>query len=337
MKIALLLASLEEGGLENHVIDLANGLAGHGDDVTLLADSRYFDRCDPRVRVTAIDAGASRRNLVRRARTRDAIVSSGADIVHAHAGKAAAIVAQCAKVLKKRNIKTVSTIHGLKASLKTYATCDHVIGVSHGVVEGLPAQVARTVVYNGVSAPPEIKRSRAELAELLGVDDGQRVSIAVGRLAPVKAYDLLIETWQDAYGTLAIMGEGPEEASLRERARGKQIVFTGFRSDVRSWYSAADLMIFSSTREGFSYAMAEALRAELPIVSTDVPGAREILPTELLATPATLGITIENALNDLDRTRALSCPVFEWAAQTLTADAMVMSVREVYARLIADG
>ncbi len=333
MKVALLLASLEEGGLENHVIDLANGLVGHGDTVTLLADPRYFDRCDPRVQVRAIDAGASRHNLISRGRTRDAITTSGADIVHAHAGKATAIVAQCSKALKRRGIRTVSTVHGLKGSLKAYASCDHVIGVSHGVVERLSADVARTVVYNGVSKPPEIKRSRNELATLLGVDDAQAISIAVGRLAPVKAYDLLIDVWRPAFGTLAIMGEGPEEASLRERARGKSIVFTGFLSDVRSWYSGADLMIFSSSREGFSYAMAEALRAELPIISTEVPGAREILPSELLATPATLGATIERALRDLARTRELSSPVFEWAAQTLTVDAMVDSVRAVYSRL----
>lgn len=337
MKIALLLASLEEGGLENHVVDLANGLVEHGDAVTLLSDPKFFDRCAPGVVGTAIDASASRHNLLNRARTRAAILASGAQIVHAHAGKAAAILAQSAKALKKAGVRTVSTIHGLKGSLKNYASCDHVIGVSHGVVERLPSGTPSTVVYNGVSAPPDVERSHDELATLLGADASRPISIAVGRLVPVKGYDRLIDAWQDAFGTLAIMGEGPQETALREQARGKSIVFTGYRSDVRSWYSGADLMVFSSNREGFSYAMAEALRARLPIVSTEVPGAREILPPELLASPTTLGETIDNALRDLDHTRALSRPVFDWAAQTLTADAMVSSVREVYSRLTADG
>lgn len=247
MKIALLLASLEEGGLENHVVDLANGLVEHGDAVTLLSDPKFFDRCAPGVVGTAIDASASRHNLLNRARTRAAILASGAQIVHAHAGKAAAILAQSAKALKKAGVRTVSTIHGLKGSLKNYASCDHVIGVSHGVVERLPSGTPSTVVYNGVSAPPDVERSHDELATLLGADASRPISIAVGRLVPVKGYDRLIDAWQDAFGTLAIMGEGPQETALREQARGKSIVFTGYRSDVRSWYSGADLMVSRRT------------------------------------------------------------------------------------------
>ena len=41
MNICLVLAGNEEGGLETHVVDLANGLARLGDDVTVVAHARY--------------------------------------------------------------------------------------------------------------------------------------------------------------------------------------------------------------------------------------------------------------------------------------------------------
>ena len=334
MKIALLLASAEEGGLENHVIDLANGLVTMRNDVTLFAHPRYFDRCDPRVNRAPVES-ASRRNPLARRRLRQAIIASGADILHAHAGKAAAITHAIQPTLHEAGMRTVATVHGLKGSLEDYAACDHVIGVSHGVVDRLPPTTPHTVVYNGVDAPPARRHSRTTVAETLDVDPARAISLAVGRLVPVKAYDVLIDAWRDSFGTLAIIGEGPEAEALERRADGKSIVFAGFRSDVRSWYSGADLMVFSSSREGFSYAMAEALRARLPVVSTDVPGAREILPTMLLASQATLGATIQAALGDLERTRRLSEPIFDWAERTLTVDAMVTSVRQVYATVMA--
>ena len=152
----------------------------------------------------------------------------------------------------------------------------------------------------------------------------------MGRLVAVKRYDRLIELWDHALGHLLIAGEGPERESLEALARDKPVTFTGFRADVRAMMGAVDLMVFASEREGMSYALAEALRTGLPVVSTPVPGAEDLLPPSNLAAPGELKAAIASALADPRGARKRMAHVFAWADRTLTVEHMVLATREVY-------
>ena len=82
------------------------------------------------------------------------------------------------------------------------------------------AFAARKLVAAGL--PPE----RVEVLPYVLADPGEpappgRGAVFVGRLAPEKGVDLLIDAWREQRGApLAIVGSGPAEAALRERARG---------------------------------------------------------------------------------------------------------------------
>ena len=89
-------------------------------------------------------------------------------------------------------------------------------------------------------------------------------------------------------------------------------------------------MVFASEREGFSYAMAEALRARLPVVATPVPGAVDVLPAEHLAPPEDLGEALRRCLADLPAARARMATAFDWAERTLTVERMVAATRDLY-------
>ena len=108
------------------------------------------------------------------------------------------------------------------------------------------------------------------------------------------------------------------------------MTFTGFRADVRAMMGAVDLMVFASEREGMSYALAEALRAGLPVVSTPVPGAEDLLPPSHLAAPGELKAAIANGLADPMGARKRMAHVFGWADRTLTVEHMVIATRDVY-------
>ena len=243
--------------------------------------------------------------------------------MHAHAGKAAALIARIAP-----RFRTVGTVHGRKKDLSAYRGFDAVIGVSRGVLEGLD-HPAKAVVYNGVRpAPPAL--SGTGLRRRFDIDPDAQVTLAVGRLVPVKGYDRLIDLWNEDLGHLLIAGDGPERGRLEARAKSKPVTLAGHRPDVRSYMGAADLMVFSSEREGLSYALAEALLARLPVVSTPVPGAEELLPTSHLAPIGELKRTIVDALADPVGARERMRGVFDWATETLTVDRMVQSTRHVY-------
>lgn len=323
MQICQVMAGDEEGGLETHFADLANGLGEMGDSVAVIAHERYRDRFVPGIEFLSLDLTRSRRNPWLHHKLRRLIERLEPDVVHAHAGKAAALIARI-----DPPARTVGTVHGRKKDLSAYRRFDAVIGVSRGVLAGLD-HPAKSVVYNGVRpAPPTL--SGTELRRRFGIGAETPVTLAVGRLVPVKRYDHLIDLWDAGLGYLLIAGDGPERRRLETLAKGKPVTLAGHRPDVRSFMGAADLMVFSSEREGLSYALAEALLARLPVVSTPVPGAEELLPPSHLAPIGGLKGTIADNLADPVAARERMREVFDWATETLTVDRMVRSTRLVY-------
>ena len=98
----------------------------------------------------------------------------------------------------------------------------------------------------------------------------------------------------------------------------------------------ADLVVFASEREGLSLALVEALLARVPVVSTPVPGAVDLLPHSQLAEAGELRDAVAACLADLDAVQARMGPVFDWAARTLTVERMVAETRRVYEEVLLD-
>ena len=325
-----MLAAAEDGGVENHVYALANALAERGDEVALVAHSKHAAAVCEQVAFHAVDLTRSRRNPLARRDLKRAIAAARPDVVHAHAGKAAALVAGLALPCP-----TVGTVHGTKRDLSPYQRFTRVIGVSHGVIDRLD-HPGKAVVYHGVPAPklrPGVCR-QATVREF-GLDPNLPLSLAVGRLVPVKAFHRLIDFWSNDLGHLVIVGEGPERHRLERLAKGLPVVLAGFRNDARTLMQAADLLVISSTREAFHLGMAEALRERLPVVSTRVCGPEEILPAEQLADADDLEAAVRRSLSDLNATRERMNPTFDWAERTLTVERMVAETRRVYAQAMA--
>jgi glycosyltransferase involved in cell wall biosynthesis len=80
---------------------------------------------------------------------------------------------------------------------------------------------------------------------------------------------------------LVIVGDGPcrseLEACARELDISGQVDFLGMRSDISTQLSTFDLFTLSSTTEGISMTVLEAMACGLPIVATNVGGNREII------------------------------------------------------------
>lgn len=115
--------------------------------------------------------------------------------------------------------------------------------------------------------------------------------LAVGRLHPVKGFDVLIQ----AFSLLAryfpqwdldIVGEGPERDALQAQIEALQmsgrITLVGRAGNIREWYEASDLYVLSSRTEGLSNTLLEAMACGLPAVAFDCEtGPREIIRTDL--------------------------------------------------------
>ena len=116
-----------------------------------------------------------------------------------------------------------------------------------------------------------------------GLGDGP-TAVCVGRLARQKGQDLLLAAWPGVRervpgATLVLVGSGPEEQSLRERAvAGVELV--GASDEPAAWYAAADVVVTASRWEGMSLVPLEAMATGRSVVATDANGAREAIGDE---------------------------------------------------------
>jgi glycosyltransferase involved in cell wall biosynthesis len=120
----------------------------------------------------------------------------------------------------------------------------------------------------------------------IGIPENAFLIGSVGRLTRQKGYDVLLE----AVATvmihipelhLVLIGDGEDANALRQKASDLKIesktIFTGPRSDVANLLDMFDLFVCSSRWEGFSTVVMEAMAAGIPILTTDIPGNRELV------------------------------------------------------------
>lgn len=110
--------------------------------------------------------------------------------------------------------------------------------------------------------------------------------VSVGRLVPVKRFDLLIEAFatfraRHPGAALVLYGDGSERAALQRAAEAlgvaDAVTFAGYVDDIASRLRDADLFVCTSAREGFGNAIVEAMAAGVPVVSVDCPFGPAIL------------------------------------------------------------
>jgi glycosyltransferase involved in cell wall biosynthesis len=143
---------------------------------------------------------------------------------------------------------------------------------------GGPAAVLR----NGVDTELFHEEPRASVRERLGLHGV--VAMSVGNLVELKGHHLAIEALQSLPGVnLVIIGDGPEARSLKALAKSCQLEprvrFVGVvpQTELRAYYSAADLLILASSREGWPNVLLEAMACGTPVVATRVWGVPEIV------------------------------------------------------------
>jgi len=156
-----------------------------------------------------------------------------------------------------------------------------------GTEEHLARNIGRRAQYRTVPSgvPTAALRAaapgRSVARARLGLPDEAFVVAGLGRLVPVKGFDVLVAALRplaDAVPSarLVLIGDGPQREELRIAARdlgvGGRVLVTGVTADIAGWLAAADVLAAPSRNEGMGRAIVEAMALGLPVVAAEVGG-----------------------------------------------------------------
>lgn len=315
------------GGAHVHVLDLASRAQADGNEVIVLVGGNgpYASLLRSQgLKVVSLS------HLVRPIRPHVDILATfeclrairrfKPDIVHTHSTKAGLIGRVAARLAGNR---VVFTAHGwsftegiadrsrrLAVFLEHYAAkiSDAIICVSEydrrlALNLGVGNEALLTHIHNGVLDVPPDMRAKHSASIPIKI-------ISVARLDAPKDHALLIDalaTIKDLPWKLELIGDGPLTESIRLKAASHGIVervhFSGLCNDVPQRLAKADLFVLASGFEGFPLSILEAMRANLPVIASDVGGVSESVAE------GTTGFLVPKGDKDAlaDRLRLLLC------------------------------
>lgn len=183
-------------------------------------------------------------------------------------------------VISERNDPAIEALDDPWQYLRArcYRWADVVTANSRGVLRTMKAFVPESklaYVPNPVPAP----------SGGTGAASRGPVILAVGRLVPQKAFDILLRAFAGGAGDLAgwsveILGEGPLREELERLAEElgvrQRVAFHGYVDDPHAHYARAGIFALPSRYEGMPNALLEAMATGLPVVVSDAsPGPLE--------------------------------------------------------------
>jgi glycosyltransferase involved in cell wall biosynthesis len=319
-----------DGGVAEHVAQLAAGLSAHGHEPVVFDSRRLPFRRDyghPHRDAQAL--GALTRAL------------GGFDLVHAHAAKAGVVGRLAARA---RRLPVVYTPHcfpfvgeisekrrvfslGVERALARVT--DALICVCEDereVAEANRIGANCVVVHNG--CPP------CEPAHPAGLIVG-----AVTVLRRQKRLDVLLAAAPriiDAGATVKIVGDGPEGEALRAAA-DPRVIFEPFSPPAATHLRELAVYVLPSAWEAFPIGVLEAMACGVPQVATDVGGTREAETPVLVPPndPDALADAVIALLDDPERRAELATRSREVHAQRFTVERMVAATAAVYDEVLS--
>jgi glycosyltransferase involved in cell wall biosynthesis len=300
MKILEVSDSRTWSGGTQQVLLLCQELSRRGEDVTLVTNTET--ELEKRATAAGLKVKPIRMrqdyDLLAAWKIRDLILEEKFDIIHAHHPTAHAISLLAAKlsgipslIVTRRVIfkiknnpfskwkyqssrinRYVAVCQAVKQLLEDY-------GVNHGRVEVIPSAV--DLLRFNLNQDRETARKR------WGILKENIVVGTVGNNSWFKGYPYLLEaaiivTGKHPQTKFFFCGKGTEQlfGQTQELGLEKNIILSGFRTDIPDILACFDIFVLPSLQEGIATAGIEAMASGLPLIGTQVGGIPDIVSKE---------------------------------------------------------
>ena len=360
IRILHLVLTMDTGGLENGVVNIINGLdetryksilccIKHGGDLV--------ERINKDIKIIELNHYSGMQYSIVR-RLKKIIIDEGVDVIHTRNYKPYMFGFVAGKILG--SVALIHSEHGkdypfrkIKMFIQrvfSYYT-DGIIALSSDIKSNMVNHIGIEsskikVVINGVDTNKFSPTERSsELIREFNIEEGDLVIGAVGRLVSVKNYPEMLLAVKNLKATsanvkLIIVGDGPELESLQNLVHqyelSKEVCFTGSRSDISEILRLFDIYVLTSTNEGLSNTLLEAMSSSIPVIVSRVGGNTEIVSSDSVGLTYSSGDYDEltgklRALSqDFGVRRQIAKNAREHIIKNYSLDAMIRNYADMY-------
>lgn len=281
MKIIHILPEFDEGGVERHVLWLANELAALGHEVAVVSAGGKLETKLKDVRcihlpvhrknpLTALYSAAQIARIAKREKT---------VILHAHSRVPAWVVWWASRLSCRPFVLTAHAVYRLNRALIPFSRADCVICVSETVRSHLLSILRgpSETILNGLQ-PLDVAWEKKEYGETV------TRFLFLGRLTKGKGLHIVLEALGELSRNdwiLDVVGDGPQRTELEEQAQrlslADRVFFHGFQDNPDIWMSECSCFLFPSLEEGMGLTLMRAIQMDVPALASDIPPVRELL------------------------------------------------------------
>lgn len=284
MKILHLIFSLEVGGSESMMVDIANKQAINDDVYVYIVNFAYnqilLNSFDKKIKIHLFNRKEGSKNPLKIIEINSAILKLRPDIIHCHDS-------DINKILFIHSfIKTLLTIHAIDLPLVRVSKFNKVIAISSAVKEHLLGKGVKNVSvnYNGIDTSAiQYKREQAN-NKVFRIIQVSRLNHSIkGQHILLEALSQLIKIHNITNFHIDFIGEGESLSFLKDLVSkyklDDKVTFLGIkdRSFIYSNLKEYDLLVQPSIIEGFGLTVAEGMAAKIPVLVSANDGPMEII------------------------------------------------------------
>lgn len=298
-------------------------------------------------------------------KVRAAVRQNGIEIVHANSGATreslcSAIAARLSRtpfIYHARVLEKGGLLERVITRLST-----RIIAISGAVRDkfikaGLAAERI-DLIYNGVDLSVyNLALSGDKLKGRLSIPSSSPTVGAVGQLIPRKGYEVFLDAAELVLREvpearfIVVGGEVPEEvayaSAIKDKAKrlglADRVTFVGFSRDVAEYMASFDILLSTANDEPFGRVFLEAMGCGVPIVSTRVGGAAEVVGdglAGLLIPRGDSGAAAQSVvalLRDAQKRRSIGCTGRKRAEELFSIENHCAKIVDLYRSVLGAG
>ena len=204
--------------------------------------------------------------------------------------------------------------------------CRQTAALENKIIDGGKIQT----IHNGISNIDFLTREEAR--KQLGLPADKKIYGTIANNYFTKGLDILVATGPTYGNLIAVIGKVSAEKKSTDNIR-----YLGYKPNASIYWKAFDIAIFPSRKEGFPFALLEAMQAGLPIIATQVGGIPEALGDAGLLVkpenPTRLAEAIDSLLNSPALAEGLAAKAKQ-RSQEFTEEKMFSETEKIYLKLL---